>query len=314
MHTNDNSSWWNQQTAMWLKSIVHQKTELLSSQDVDTLKLLEMIWGKMAKIIDFDFTNDSVVESISQYYNANNEEIFSLFDNADDALEFFNIFRVVKAWLMFNELKQSKQHYPVEIQGLIYFLLKLVEDFPTIFHHESPSLLEAVLICIWDAVKDKKVSFEVLMKFYKIIHILEKYQYSYAGILENSIKGNNRAEGKQKTVQQRLHCFKEFENFYEQKHTTDCKVTKHQAARMFFVEKTKEAEKRGLALPWKNAETFYKSYCNRKQSSSKNRKREEEKSELIAPYTLPKIVSDTLKNWLSASEQFSTEEFSENKA
>ena len=60
--------------------------------------------------------------------------------------------------------------------------------------------------------------------------------------------------------------------------------------------------------------TLSKSYCNRKQSSSKNRKREEEKSELIAPYTLPKIVSDTLKNWLSASEQFSTEEFSENKA
>ena len=60
MHTNDNSSWWNQQTAMWLKSIVHQKTELLSSQDVDTLKLLEMIWGKMAKIIDFDFTKKTL--------------------------------------------------------------------------------------------------------------------------------------------------------------------------------------------------------------------------------------------------------------
>ena len=90
MHTNDNSSWWNQQTAMWLKSIVHQKTELLSSQDVDTLKLLEMIWGKMAKIIDFDFTNDKAaiyIDTNSSLLTKRNEKTFEVVFNGKGEVE-----------------------------------------------------------------------------------------------------------------------------------------------------------------------------------------------------------------------------------
>lgn len=313
MHINDNSSWWNQQIANWLKCIIYQRPEQLSSQYVDILKTLEMIWCKMAEIIDFDFTDGSVAESISRCYSANNENFSSIFDNADDALEFFNIFRSVKGWLTFNMIKRSIQHYHVDIQDLIYFLIKLVEDFPTIFHQEPPLLLESVFICINDAVKDKKVSYKVLLQVYKIIHILENYQYNFAGILESSRKGNNRAKGKQNAVQQRLNYFKEFDYFYEQKHDADHKVTKHQAARMFFAKKRKEDENKEFKIPWKDSETFYKSYCNRKQSSNKNRKREERKTEHMAPYTLPQIVFDKLNNWLSDPAQFSTEELSEDK-
>lgn len=89
MHTNDNSSWWNQQIANWLRSIAYQGPELLSHQYMDNLKPFEKLWCKMAKSIDFAFSDGSVIESISQCYNANDKNIFSIFNSADDASEFF---------------------------------------------------------------------------------------------------------------------------------------------------------------------------------------------------------------------------------
>lgn len=307
MHTNDNSSWWNQQIANWLRSIAHQGPELLSHQYMDNLKPFEKLWCEMAKSIDFAFSDGSVIESISQCYNANDKNIFSIFNSADDASEFFNIFRSVKAWLSFYEFKQSISHQSIEIQDLISFLVKLVEERTNVFHKEPPLLLEAVLDCIKNAVEADRVSFEVLLKFCKIIQELEAVLYNYAGILETSVKGNNRAEGKRERVQQRLSFFKEFEDFYEQKHAADHKVSKRQAARIFFAKKAKDEKNEEFAALWQNAETFYHSYCNRKQSSCKNRKREEEKIKRWIPYTLPQIEIDALNNWLSDPVQFSTE-------
>ena len=130
-------------------------------------------------------------------------------------------------------------HQSIEIQDLISFLVKLVEERTNVFHKVPPLLLEVVLDCIKNAVEADRVSFEVLLKFYKIIQELEAVLYNYAGILETSVKGNNRAEGKQERVQRRLNFFKEFDDFYTQKHAADPKITKHQAARMFFVKKNK---------------------------------------------------------------------------
>ena len=307
MHTNDNGLVWNEQIATRLRSIAFRGQEELSHQSVDYLKKFDMIWCKMAEIIDFKFMDNSAAESISQCYNANKGNIFSIFNNADDASEFFSIFRSVKAWLAFYELKQLIPDQLVGIQDFISFLVELVEDHPTVFHKEPPLLLEAILVCSRNAVKDKRVSYEVLEKFHKIIQELEANLYNYAGILEASVKGNNRAEGKQERVQRRLNFFKEFDDFYTQKHAADPKITKHQAARMFFVKKTKDEKNEEFATLWRNAETFYKSYCNRKQSSSKNRKREEEKTERWAPYAPPQVAIDELNNWLSDPVQFSTE-------
>lgn len=288
---------WNKRIAMELESIAHKNPENVPSEHAHILEKFDRFWDKMAKIIGYDFTDDTVINYIREYFPVlKNDPVFCLFDDAEEALAFFNDFRTIKAKKAIYSLNYSVQNYPSAIQGLIRFFVELVENSPVAFRDDPPLRLEAVLICIGNAISEGNITYNVLRDFFQIIHELEVYQHGYLTAIERIQNGKKRAEGKQSAVQRRLEFFNEFEAFCQQK-AVDSNMPKNKMAQFFFDKKAIEEKNEEFALRWQNAETFYKSFCNRKQSPIKNKAREIKQKKAAAPYELSQNEVDILNDW-----------------
>lgn len=294
---------WNKRIAMELESIAHKNPENVPSEHAHILEKFDRFWDKMAKIIGYDFTDDTVINYIGEYFPVlKNDPVFCLFDDVEEALAFFNDFRTVKAKKAIYSLNYSVQNYPFAIQGLIRFFVELVENSPVAFRDDPPLRLEAVLICIDNAISEGNITYNVLRDFFQIIHELEVYQRGYLTAIERTQNGKKRAEGKQNAVQQRLEFFNEFEAYLSQRKAANSKTTKHQAALHFYKEKSRHADNEEFTSRWSNAEAFYKSFCNRKQSPIKNKAREIKQKEAASPYELSQSEVDVLNDWKTNKE------------
>ena len=190
-------------------------------------------------------------------------------------------------------LKYTVDSYSFTVQGIIRFLVKLVEDFPVAFRDNPPLRLEAVLSCIEKAVSAENITCEVLQQVHQIIHDLEADQSKYLNILE----GINRSAGKSTAVQWRSNIFEEFDAYFEERNSKNPKITQRHAARSFYQDKSAKDE--CFAAHWKNEKTFYRSLCSRNQSPIKNRAREANRQKEAMPYELSHQCIEIMNKWIS---------------
>lgn len=281
---------------MELESIAYKAPKSIPIEHVHILNTFDAIWAKIADIIKYDFTNDTVIGTIAEYFpEQKNDSVFYLFDDKDEAIAFFNDFRTVKARKAICQLKYSMQEYSLAIQGLIRFFVELVEASPIAFRDDPPLRLEAVIICIGNAVSENNITYDVLRQIHQIIHVLEVYQLGYLSALNKKEEGTRRAKGKQDAVQWRLMILNEFDEYFNLQRIGTSKMSKHQAARSFYIKKSNNEK---FAACWRDAETFYKSICSRKQSPTKNKAREIKQKKLVTQYELPQYAIDILNDWL----------------
>ncbi|MPN42277.1 hypothetical protein SDC9_189834 [bioreactor metagenome] len=87
----------------------------------------------------------------------------------------------------------------------------------------------------------------------------------------------------------------EFDEYFNLQKIANRQVSKHQAARSFYIKKSSNEK---FAACWRDAETFYKSICSQKQSPTKNKAREIKQKKLVTQYELPQYAIDILNDWL----------------
>lgn len=240
MKTKNNSHFrWDKEKAMELESIVHKDLQSVPVEHIRLVEKFDIIWTQMAETIKFDFTDNSVIDSIAIFFKSQDRNsVFYLFDDQEEATAFFNDFRTVRAQRALHHLINLPNQYSPAVQGLIAFFGELVKNSPVAFRDDPPLRLEKVLNCIEMAISINDISYDILRLFHQIIHELEVYQFVFLKVLEKGHKGSKRSAGKQEAVERRLKTFEEFDAYFEQKKGENPKISKMHAARSYYKDRS----------------------------------------------------------------------------
>ena len=289
-----NETKWNTELALELESLFYKDS--VPEEWIEVIDKLERRWQGIANLIGFDYTDEDVVKKIEDFFPVTDEKSpLHIFDDAEEAIDFFQDMRTIKARRAWLVIRTTKESYSPSVQALIKICCEIIDASPVEYHQRPNIALENMITCMSMAIGANDITYDVLRLFYKIIHDLEKRQADYIAHLNNKNKARNISTGKQERVNWRKKCFDDFGIFFQKRHDANPKYLKKEAAKDFFEANCKD---KMFTDNWRDADSFYNSYLKRNQDSkNKNRKRLEEQLKQNTHFELSPDIIDVLSKW-----------------
>lgn len=192
--------------ALELESLFYKDS--VPEEWIEIIDKLERRWQGIANLIGFDYTDEDVVKKIEDFFPVTDEKSpLHIFDDAEEAIDFFQDMRTIKARRTCFFIRTTKESYSPSVQALIKICCEIIDASPVEYHQRPNIALENMITCMSMAIGANDTTYDVLRLFHKIIHDLEEKQARYI-VLQKKLKNRKKiSESKQKNVEWREECF-----------------------------------------------------------------------------------------------------------
>ena len=289
-----NGTKWNTELAMELESLFYKDS--VPEEWIEIVDKLDRRWQGIADLIGFDFTDEDVIKKIENFFPVTDEKSsLYFFDNAAEAIDFFQDMRIIKARRAWFFIRTTKESYSPAVQALIEICREIIDWGSVALRQKSYRVFENIIFCVSGAIENNDVTYNSLCLLCTVIQDLDKFQIDWATRFSENVRGSKIAQGKQKKVEIRKAYFAEFEKYFANRCQKGKMISKHHAASDFFKQKKNDENFNKI---WKSPNSFYRAYTDRKQPT-KNKARLEEQQKKNSVLDIPTEMADVLNKWLN---------------
>ena len=289
-----NATKWNIELALELESLFYKDS--VPEEGIEIVDKLDRRWQGIANLIGFDYTDEDVVKKIEDFFPVTDEKSpLHIFDDAEEAIDFFQDMRTIKARRAWLVIRTTKESYSPSVQALIKICCEIIDRGPVALRHKSYGVFENIIFCVSAAIGNNDVTYNSLCLLCTVIQNLDKFQIDWATRFSENVRGSKIAQGKQKKVKNRKAYFEDFEQYFANRCQKGEKISKRHAAFGFFKQKENDENFNKI---WKSPDSFYRAYTDRKQST-KNKARLEEQQKKNSVLDISTEMADVLNKWLN---------------
>ena len=285
---------WNTELAMELESLFYKDS--VPEEWIEIIDQLDRRWQGIADLIGFDFTDEDVVKKIENFFPVTDEASpFHPFEDAEEAINFFQDMRTIKARRAWFVIRTTKESYAPSVQALVKICCEIIDCGPVALRHKSYGVFENIIFCVSAAIENNYVTYNSLCLLCTVIQDLDKFQIDWATRFSENMRGSKIAQGKQEKVKIRKAYFDKFEKYFADRRQNGEKISRHHAASGFFKQNENDDNFNQI---WKCSEAFYRAYTDRKQPT-KNKARSEAQQKKNSVLDIPTEMVDVLNKWLN---------------
>ena len=209
-----NATKWNTELALELESLFYKDS--VPEEWIEIIDKLERRWQGIANLIGFDYTDEDVVKKIEDFFPVTDEKSpLHIFDDAEEAIDFFQDMRTIKARRAWFVIRTTKETYSPSVQALIKICCEIIDRGPVALRHKSYGVFENIIFCVSAAIGNNDVTYNSLCLLCTVIQNLDKFQIDWAMRFSENVRGSKIAQGKQEKVEIRKAYFYEFEEYFE---------------------------------------------------------------------------------------------------